>query len=99
MTLHANGTVSASTSTARCTVVTGFGGLVTCGVDSGSGDPLPGITWTVNNGKLVITEVGDETSEILIGAGGRVLIAGGSSTDIPNHSWANIFVLVRLPNP
>jgi hypothetical protein len=100
LTLNANRTVSGSAATLRCTGVTGFGGLVTCQPpDGGSADPYPGVTWTVANGKLVISEEGDEGAELLIGAGGRVLVASGSSTGSPNRSWANIFMLVRLPNP
>ena len=97
-TLNANGTISLSGTEGRCTI-TQVVWTVACNETSGSGNPVPGLAWTVNNGSLIITEEGDETARVTIGAGGRVLIAGGTSTGTPNHSWSNIFIMVRLPNP
>jgi hypothetical protein len=51
------------------------------------------ITWSVVDGKLVVP--GAFTAEI--GAGGRVLIAGG--TGLKGDGWNNIGFLIRQPNP
>ena len=97
---NANKTVSlTSIGGGRCTLTTFAGGIVTCAADEqGSADPAPGVAWSVSNGKLVVTEEGDEPMELLIGAGGRVLIGGGTSTGEPNHGWSAIAILSRLPN-
>ena len=93
------GFVSGTFRDGRCNLGTFSSGTVTCLENSGGADPLPDVTWRVAGGKLFLDLVGDETAEVFIGAGGRVLIAGGTSTRTSNQGWSNIVVAIRLPNP
>lgn len=56
--------------------------------------------WDLDNGVFVIPGEGDDESLVAtLGAGGRVLIAGGSTGDEgENLSWSNILLMVRLPD-
>jgi hypothetical protein len=57
--------------------------------------PPNAFTWTVSNGKVVFPGNPDPQSALTIGAGGLVLIGGGTG---PGPSgWSNIFILIRLP--
>lgn len=51
-------------------------------------------TWSLVDGNVVIP--GDEDAVLTVGAGGRVLAGGGTST---SGGWSNIFLVIRLPNP
>lgn len=51
------------------------------------------VTWSLVNGTLVIPGAFEAT----VGAGGRVLIAGG--TGLKGDGWNNLGLLIRVPNP
>lgn len=95
--LNAGGTVGGTFTDGRCTLQQGPSWSVTCDPINPEVIPPGVLSWTVTNGTLVISQPGDENFEATIGAGGRILVAGGTSTVV--GSWSNIVVMIRLPNP
>ncbi len=89
VTLNADGSGSGIVKDARWDLRQGMPWSLTYSESPFSGS----FSWTVANGTLVIP--GDEDAALTIGAGGRLLIGGGTST---NGGWSNLFMLIRLPN-
>lgn len=99
VTLNANGTASFAGTGADCTLQQGAPWFVTCNQEGGAGTG----TWTVKDGSL---EIHDENGEDVIndpnfiGAGGRVIISGGTSFgETPTEGYSVIMIMIRLPNP
>lgn len=94
VTLHADGTGTGSGKDARYDLRQGFPWSLAYSESPFSGS----FTWSVVNGTLVVPaeDPEDEDLVLTIGAGGRVLIAGGTTPG--GIGWSNLFLLVRLPN-
>ena len=69
---------------------------VSCvGPQSGPSAPPP--TWRYENGFVILT-TSDEELSFLMGAGGRMFVAGLTTNFLPGASFSDIWVGVRLPN-
>lgn len=92
--LNADGTYSIAGTDGECTLQQAVSWAVTCSGRSGSMTS----TWRVEDGMLVIVdEDGEHPSAI--GAGGRMMIFGGTADFLPTGGFSNIGIAVRLPNP
>jgi hypothetical protein len=97
LTLHADHTVTGerlSDPTDRCDLKFIGSWTLTCQ----SSTPGAGVTWRYENGFLIISEPGDEDARLLLGAGGRMFLGGGTSNFLPGHSWSVMVAGMRLPN-
>ena len=60
--------------------------------------------WSVQDGSLLVQVNGEEALNGLVGAGGRVIISGGTAddTEMPPRTpevYSNLVIAIRLPNP
>jgi hypothetical protein len=93
--LNADRTVTGTLleTTGRCRLMLAGGSNVTC---EDQEEPASTPTWRYENGYVILTdEEGDE--EFLVGAGGGMILGGGTINFLPGHGWSAILVGMRLP--
>jgi hypothetical protein len=61
-------------------------------------------TWSVQDGSILVQVGGEDAFGGVIGAGGRVIISGGTAnlTEIPDRTpeiYSPLLIAIRLPNP
>jgi hypothetical protein len=92
--LNADHTAEISGTTGRCTLPVLTFGIVTC--QPLEEEPLT-FSWSFANGVLTVSGDPEGPMEFAVPASG-VIVFGGSSEFQPGHSWANIGLLVKMPN-
>ena len=95
VTLNADHTVQISGSTLRCKLPILTFGIPTC--EPLVEEPVT-LTWSFANGVVTISgDPEDGPLEFAVPANG-VIVFGGTSEFQPGHTWANIGLLVKMPN-
>ena len=95
ITLNADHTVQISGSTLRCKLPILTFGIPTC--EPLDEEPVT-LTWSFANGVVTISgDLEDGPLEFAVPANG-VIVFGGTSEFQPGHTWANIGLLVKMPN-
>jgi len=95
ITLNADHTVQFSGSTLRCKLPILTLGIPSC--EPLDEEPVT-LTWSFANGVVTISGDPEEGPiEFAVPANG-VIVFGGTSEFLPGHTWANIGLLVKMPN-